>query len=64
MNQSKRCRHCGETKPRADFPVDRKVSDGLSSWCRSCKNEGARRWRAEHPDYSRNWHAKQKEEAK
>ncbi len=42
----KRCRHCQETKLRAEFPPNRKVSDGLSSWCRSCHREGTARWKA------------------
>lgn len=43
---AKRCTKCGETKGRDEFPVDRMVSDGLSSWCRACKAEGVRRWKA------------------
>jgi len=60
---SKRCTHCGETKDREDFPASKVVSDGLSSWCRECHRAATRAWRAEHPDYSRQWHAKQKEKA-
>jgi hypothetical protein len=43
---TKRCRHCREYKPATDFPQDIMVSDGLSSWCRSCHNEATRAWRA------------------
>jgi hypothetical protein len=42
----KLCRHCGETKPVADFPSNRHVSDGLSSWCRGCHYEATRQWKA------------------
>lgn len=34
----KRCRKCGQILPLEDFPVDAKVSDGRSSYCRDCYN--------------------------
>ncbi len=66
---TKRCRHCQEWKAREDFKPNAAVSDGLSSWCRSCHNEATRRskakrqaadpsWRA--AEYKRTW-ARQKE---
>lgn len=42
----KRCRHCRQTKARSDFPASTIVSDGVSSWCRSCHAEANVRWRA------------------
>jgi hypothetical protein len=41
----KRCRHCGVTKDAAEFPSNRRVRDGLSSWCSECHNEASRRSR-------------------
>jgi hypothetical protein len=35
----KRCSKCGETKPLAEFPPDRRARDGRSSLCRACQNE-------------------------
>jgi hypothetical protein len=48
--REKTCRHCGETKAASDFPHNRNVSDGLSSWCRACHNEASAKWRAEHSE--------------
>jgi hypothetical protein len=42
----KTCRKCGESKAPAEFPVNRRMGDGLSSWCRSCHVEATWRWRA------------------
>jgi hypothetical protein len=44
--EEKRCRKCGLTKARADFPASHQVSDGLSSWCRICHREATRQWKA------------------
>ena len=49
----KRCSHCRQWKDRADFPVSRMVSDGLASWCRACKAEGVRAWRAKQKEAGR-----------
>jgi len=35
----KRCRKCGETKPQEAFAVSLLCSDGLDSYCRSCRRE-------------------------
>jgi hypothetical protein len=42
----KRCRHCDETKPLAEFPPNHHVKDGLSSWCRGCHYDATRQWKA------------------
>lgn len=31
------CLICDQEKPLSDFPVNQNVSDGLHTWCRSCK---------------------------
>jgi hypothetical protein len=41
----KRCSKCGETKPLAEFPPDRRARDGRSSLCRACQNEVKRQYR-------------------
>lgn len=38
----KPCTKCGTTKPAAEFAVDRAKSDGLDSWCRTCRNAARR----------------------
>ncbi len=47
---SKTCRKCGVTKQGSEFKPNAKISDGLSSWCRSCHVEATRRWREAHPE--------------
>ena len=34
---NKDCARCGESKPVADFPKDRRRPDGRFPWCRPCK---------------------------
>lgn len=41
----KTCKTCGETKSRADFYRASRASDGLSSECKTCSRQRARRWR-------------------
>ena len=38
------CRRCGQEKPGTEFRRNRRVSDGLSSWCSLCHNEATRSW--------------------
>lgn len=33
---SKECKHCKETKPRAEFSKHSTTDDGLQSWCKAC----------------------------
>lgn len=40
------CRHCGERKPAAAFPTQRRNRSGLSSWCKACHARANREWRA------------------
>jgi hypothetical protein len=47
---AKTCRKCGETRNTAEFPSDKKMSDGLSSWCSSCHVEATRRWREQNTE--------------
>ena len=36
---------CGATKEAAEFRANRRMRDGLSSWCAECHNAASRRWR-------------------
>lgn len=51
----KRCNHCFESKPLADFPPDKQNRDGRKGKCRSCVLARQRELRAENPDRERNW---------
>ena len=39
------CAKCRRWGALADFPADRKMSSGRSSWCRECHREAVRDWR-------------------
>src|SRR5262245_20337567 len=48
----KHCVRCGQLLPAAEFRPNRANTwTGLDSWCRGCRNERTRQWRAENPDY-------------
>lgn len=40
----KRCMRCAEWKDRRDFTTHNGCSDGLSAWCKPCKNAKAREY--------------------
>lgn len=50
------CSKCGEAKQPAEFVTDRQRRDGLSSWCKACKNATTRQWYSRQPAeiYARN----------
>jgi len=39
------CSKCGKPKDPGDFKANRRMRDGLSSWCRRCHNDATARWR-------------------
>jgi hypothetical protein len=54
----KTCSKCKEAKE--SFPKDKRSSDGLSSWCRSCHREATVKWRSENKEkvisYNKSYH--------
>lgn len=40
----KTCSQCGETKPKSEFSVKRKKSDGFSSECKACSRKRSAKW--------------------
>lgn len=61
MSKTKRCSHCGQAKPRSAFSRDRQKRDGLSGWCKSCRNENSAAWREQH---GAEWRKRRAEEAR
>lgn len=43
MSGTKKCSRCGEEKHVMAFGFDRKMVEGLASWCRSCHSEQQQR---------------------
>lgn len=52
MTDNKACSRCGDRKPLADFPVDKRARTGRASWCKSCGNVYRQKYR-KRPDISR-----------
>jgi len=46
----KLCVKCNEAKPISDFPVNRKMRDGLDSWCKFCHRVAAKEHSHRHPE--------------
>jgi hypothetical protein len=44
------CTHCRRQRSREDFPKHRQAKDGLGSWCKTCKAEDKKRYRAKNLD--------------
>lgn len=55
----KRCSKCGESKPHSEYHRDKQKRDGLSAWCKSCRNASGAAWREEHGEA---WKAQRAEE--
>ena len=51
--ERKRCARCGEWKPPEGFSPNPRMRNGLDSWCKECRNEYTRQWRADHPERAR-----------
>jgi hypothetical protein len=47
---TKTCTKCGETKEAGEFRRNRRMRDGLSSWCAGCHCEADRRYREQNRD--------------
>ena len=46
----KHCTKCSKTKPFDLFSKDRSAEDGLQLWCKECRYDQKRQYRAEHPE--------------
>ncbi len=48
--KTKRCSKCGVTKTTNNFHGSKVNKDKLSSWCKTCGNEQARKWQQDNKD--------------
>jgi hypothetical protein len=56
----KLCARCDEWKPLEAFRPNHRDRTGLNSYCKDCQLERTREWRAEHPDYEKNYNEKRR----
>jgi len=49
----KTCPNCESQKPLSEFGRNKNTSDGLTVWCKSCRNERARKWREDNLERAR-----------
>lgn len=56
----KRCVHCEQWQPLEAFRPNPRMRSGLNSWCKECQKERNREWRAEHPEYEKNYNEKRR----
>lgn len=65
---SKKCTKCGEVKPLDDYSRDKSTKDGLSKYCRLCRNMYHKRWRTNNNQRSRefaaNWRRRNPQKVK
>lgn len=47
---TKKCKSCGETKPRDHFHLAKTNADGYRNKCKSCEAEEHRKWRQSNPE--------------
>ena len=52
------CRKCNTEKPIDQFNRHKTRKDGLQAYCRDCTSLFTRKWRADNPDYGREYHRK------
>jgi hypothetical protein len=58
--QTSTCTYCKVEQDVSLFSFDKQKRNGLTSWCRTCRLEGSRRWKAANPDVVRNSRLKHK----
>ena len=46
----KRCPHCSRCLPFLAFNRNRRLHNGVASWCRACTTEATRDWRKRNPE--------------
>lgn len=51
--KSKTCARCEHPHPAADFYRNRRNSDGLDSWCKTCRRSYMASWHKKRPEYHR-----------
>jgi predicted nucleic acid-binding Zn ribbon protein len=61
-DSGKWCTSCREWLPLEAFGPRAELRSGFDSWCRSCRGERVRQWRAENPKYLADYNAKRRAE--
>src|SRR5437762_770792 len=53
LTNPRRCSRCKEHKEMTEFQRDKQQKDGLSLYCKPCKNAVSEKWRLANPDKHR-----------
>lgn len=56
----KTCRKCNTAAPKTDFPANKRMRDGRSSWCRRCHYEASSAWRGRNPEAIEGYNARRR----
>jgi hypothetical protein len=59
----KHCPHCDKDRLFTDF-CKGETKEGLASWCKACTLTTVKKWQRAHPNYLREWTAKNPERAR
>ena len=57
MENTKICTKCGRELPLSEFNKDKSRKDGLQCWCKSCKKQYGKQYRADNPEKMKQWYA-------
>lgn len=63
-NITKKCPKCGRELALECFGKDKRSKDGLQSYCKECKKQHNKQYRAEHVEYFKQWYAEHAEAKK
>lgn len=62
MENTKRCSKCGRELPLSEFYKRKSSKDGLQAYCKDCKKQHGKQWRADNSDYFKQWYAEHRDE--
>jgi hypothetical protein len=60
MDPLKRCARCTRSRPLSEFVKHRATLDGRGSYCRPCRRDYQRAYRAANPEKVERWNAKRR----
>lgn len=58
----KRCTKCKIIKNESEFSKDKRIKNGLGSWCKNCIKNSTKKWRLANSEYDNKYYKNNKEE--